>query len=194
MEEFLLFFLCILLIFTIINKFKENNDITTIISKIDDRKYIVRGLPDAEKAADKLAELNIIILKLIKSLENKEHNDYTSSIKTLIYRYDPDALSETGKNAEYTSYSVNKGQKISICIRNKDNTFINNNIILFVVIHELAHVMTESIGHTKEFWDHMKYLLEKANEINIYHPEDYSKSPVSYCGMEINSTPYDFKN
>ena len=65
MEEFLLFFLCILLIFTIINKFKENNDIKKIISKIDDRKYIVRNLPDAGKAADKLAELNIIILKLI---------------------------------------------------------------------------------------------------------------------------------
>tara|TARA_B100000902_G_C27230707_1_gene874643 strand:+ start:693 stop:1277 length:585 start_codon:yes stop_codon:yes gene_type:complete len=193
MEEFLFFFLSVLVLFTILNKFKENKDITTIISKKDNRKYIVRKLPDAESAADKLAEINNKILILIKSLENKEHNDYTGNVKTLINRFNPDALSETGKDAEYTSYSVNKGQKISICIRNKDNSFINNNTVIFVVIHELAHVMTDSIGHTEEFWDNMKYLLEKAEEINIYTPQDYNTNPVNYCGMEINSTPYDFK-
>ena len=193
MEEFLFFFLSVLILFTILNKFKEDKDITTVISKKDNRKYIVRKLPDAEKAADKLSEINSYILSLIKSLENKENNDYTGNIKTLINRYNPDTLSETGKDAEYTSYSVNKGQKISICIRNKDNSFIDNNTVIFVVIHELAHVMTDSIGHTKEFWDNMKYLLEKAEEINIYSPQDYNTNPINYCGMEINSTPYDFK-
>ena len=193
MEEFLFFFLSVLVLFTILNKFKEDKDITTIISKKDNRKYIVRKLSDAEKAADKLSEINSYILSLIKSLENKENNDYTGNVKTLINRYNPDTLSETGKDAEYTSYSVNKGQKISICIRNKDNSFIDNNTVIFVVIHELAHVMTDSIGHTEEFWDNMKYLLEKAEEINIYTPQDYNTNPVNYCGMEINSTPYDFK-
>lgn len=193
MEEFLFFFLSVLILFTILNKFKEDKDITTVISKKDNRKYIVRKLPDAEKAADKLAELNSYIITLIKSLENKENNDYTGNVKTLINRYNPDTLSETGKDAEYTSYSVNKGQKISVCIRNKNNTFTDNNTVIFVVIHELAHVMTDSIGHTKEFWDNMKYLLEKAEEINIYSPQDYNTNPINYCGMEINSTPYDFK-
>ena len=193
MEEFLFFFLSVLILFTILNKFKEDKDITTIISKKDNRKYIVRKLPDAEKGADKLAEINSYILSLIKSLENKENNDDTGNIKTLINRYNPDTLSETGKDAEYTSYSVNKGQKISICIRNKDNSFIDNNTVIFVVIHELAHVMTDSIGHTEEFWDNMKYLLEKAEEMKIYTPQDYNTNPVNYCGMEINSTPYDFK-
>ena len=126
MEEFLFFFLSVLVLFTILNKFKEDKDITTIISKKDNRKYIVRKRPDAENAADKLAEINSYILTLIKSLENKENNDYTGNVKTLINRYNPDALSETGENAEYTSYSVNKGQKISICIRNKNNSFIKN--------------------------------------------------------------------
>ena len=77
MEEFLFFFLSVLILFTILNKFKEDKDITTVISKKDNRKYIVRKLPDAEKAADKLSEINSYILSLIKSLENKENNDYT---------------------------------------------------------------------------------------------------------------------
>ena len=63
---------------------------------------------------------------------------------------------------------------------------------MFVVIHELAHIMTIEIGHTKLFWDNMKYLLEQGKECNIYTPIDYHKYPQIYCGMEINSTPYRF--
>ena len=37
-----------------------------------------------------------------------------------------------------------------------------------------------------------KYLLEEAEKINIYKPINYEKEPVQYCGMEINTTPYDF--
>ena len=63
------------------------------------------------------------------------------------------------------------------------------NTIIFVSIHELAHIMTPETGHTPLFWDNMKYLLEKASSIGIYNPVDYSKDPRMYCGMEINSTP-----
>ena len=53
--------------------------------------------------------------------------------------------------------------------------------------------MTESVGHEPEFWNNMAFLLEKANDINIYNPVDYNKNNVDYCGMEITTTPYDFK-
>ena len=33
---------------------------------------------------------------------------------------------------------------------------------MFVAIHELAHIMTESVGHEPEFWDNMGFLLEKS--------------------------------
>ena len=49
--------------------------------------------------------------------------------------------------------------------------------------------MTISTGHTEEFWDNMKYLLEQAADIGIYSPVDYSTNPIVYCGEEINSTP-----
>ena len=52
--------------------------------------------------------------------------------------------------------------------------------------------MSESIGHTKEFWDNMKYLLEEGEKIGIYRPVNYKENPETYCGMEINSTPYHF--
>ena len=38
----------------------------------------------------------------------------------------------------------------------------------------------------------MKFLLEQAEEIELYVPVDYSVKPEEYCGMQISSTPYDF--
>ena len=60
---------------------------------------------------------------------------------------------------------------------------------MFVAIHELAHLMTESIGHTPEFWDNMRFLLKKAIELKIYIKQDFRKSPVSYCGTKITDSP-----
>ena len=187
MEEFLLFFLSIFVFFIVMNKLYKKREIVSIKSTVDNQIYIVRKLPDAKDAANKLATINKKVLRLIASLdEDKE------GVDDLQKNYNPRSLSETIDGAKYTSYSVNKGEKISICIRSKDNDMVDDNTILFVVIHELAHVMTEEVGHTPLFWSNMKYLLENAERIGIYKPINYAKEPVQYCGMEINTTPYNF--
>ena len=90
----------------------------------------------------------------------------------------------------YVAYSLNKGEELSICIRDKDTEeFMDNNIIMFVAIHEIAHIMNEETGHTPAFWDNMKFLLQEAISLGIYKYTDYSAQPVMYCGMEINATP-----
>ena len=100
---------------------------------------------------------------------------------------------ENTPGGKYTAYSVNKGEQLALCLRDaKDDTFIELNLIIFVAIHEIAHVMTDEVGHTKKFWNNMRYLLEEGEKIGIYTPEDYSKNPKMYCGLEINSTPYKF--
>jgi len=188
MEEFLLFFISIFVFFTIINKVYRKGEIISIKSELDGHVYIVRRLPDAKQAANKLAEINRKVLRLINSL-----NTTKKGVSDLIYNYNPRTLSETLPGSQYTSYSVNKGEKISICIRSSDNEeFIDENTILFVVIHELSHVMTEEIGHTPLFWSNMRYLLEEGEKVGIYEPVDYQEFPEDYCGMEINTTPYDF--
>jgi len=189
MDELLIFFIIVLTVFLIIGKVKQSKEVDVKVSQIDGRKYIVRKLQGSQQAADRLAELNKNILELNESL-NPEEREGVDDLKR---KYNPDALSETGEDAEYTSYSVNKGEKISVCIRSKDNTFGDMNTTMFVVIHELAHIMTHEIGHTKLFWDNMKFLLEKAVKIGLYRPVNYKETPVIYCGMEINTTPYEFK-
>ena len=67
---------------------------------------------------------------------------------------------------------------------------IDENTLTFVAIHELSHVMTESVGHKKEFWENFKFLLKNAVNMGIYKPVDYKKNPQPYCGMDITDNPY----
>ena len=60
---------------------------------------------------------------------------------------------------------------------------------MFVVLHELAHVCTESTGHTKEFWDNFKWILEESINIGIYTKQDFKLNNVEYCGMTITDSP-----
>ncbi len=77
-----------------------------------------------------------------------------------------------------------------MCLREPNNSFIDMNTVHFVIIHELAHVMTPEVGHTKLFWENMGYLLRKASEIGIYKYYDYGAKPIRYCGVTIDSTPF----
>ena len=72
--------------------------------------------------------------------------------------------------------------------RDGTNHLVDKNTLLYVTIHELAHIMTKSVGHTKEFWDNFKYLLEEAITNGIYQPKDYQHNPKQYCVIVINNS------
>ena len=189
MKELTALLLGIIGIFVYMNFVRKSLYLDKIKSSTDGNKYYVRNLPDKEKAANKLAEIGNSLKTLIESLNEKD-SEKGEYIKQLKKSFNAEYITENIPGSVYVAYSVNKGEELSLCIREKDTEkFIDNNIILFVAIHELAHIMTPETGHTPLFWDNMKYLLEQASSIGIYQPQDYSQNPVTYCGMEINSTP-----
>ena len=174
------------------NYFYKNWNLTTVTSTVDGRTYTVRKLPDKLDAANKLAQISESLTKLVEYVYSNDKN--REGVDQLKDRFNSRNISENPPGGKYTAYSVNKGEQLAICLRNADNDiFMNDNIIYFVSIHEMAHVMTKEVGHTKKFWDNMAYLLEQAHTLGFYTPEDYSKNPQMYCGQEINSTPYKFK-
>jgi predicted metal-dependent hydrolase len=168
-----------------------NSELTYVTSTIDNRQYLVRNLPDKQKAADMLANIRKNLTSIVEYL--KENYIADERVQLLVNRFNPDVISESLPNTSYTSYSVDKGKKIVFCIRSKDakQELIDMNTIMFVAIHELAHVMTKSVGHTEEFWDNMRYLLKKGIKIGVYTKVDYRKNPVKYCGIEILNSPLD---
>jgi hypothetical protein len=152
-------------------------------------EYLVRNLPDKVEAANKLGSISDSLKNLVDSL-NENDDSKSEYIKQLKESFNPEYITENIPGSIYVAYSVNKGEELSLCIRDKDTEeFIDDNTIIFVSIHELSHIMTPETGHTPLFWDNMKYLLEQASSQGIYMPVDYSQSPVEYCGMDINSTP-----
>jgi hypothetical protein len=152
-------------------------------------EYLVRNLSDKNEAANKLGSISDSLKNLVNSL-NENDDSKGEYIKNLKESFNHEYITENIPGSIYVAYSVNKGEELSLCIRDKGSEkFIDDNTIIFVAIHELAHIMTPETGHTPLFWNNMKFLLEQASSQGIYMPIDYSQSPVEYCGMDINSTP-----
>jgi predicted metal-dependent hydrolase len=168
-----------------------SNEVTSVKSNVDNNEYIVRNREDKEEAANMLATIRQKLENLIDSMKQKYPND--EAVQRMSRKFNPDNISESGKSSQYTSYSVNKGEKIVFCIRQKDEkeSFVDINTITFVSIHELAHIMTKSVGHTDEFWTNFKRLLNEAIKMGIYTKEDYSSNPREYCGIKVTDSPLD---
>lgn len=185
----------VLIVFTvlIIIKLYQESDIfqlKCIVSTKDGNKYCVRDKENLEKSADMLADMTIKLKRLVKHMAQKYPDE--ERVKRLVKGFNPKKIMETLPTSEYTAYSENKGEKLAFCLTKKKNegNMIEPNTLTFVSIHEVAHIMTKSVGHDKEFWDNFKFLLENAKEIGIYSPVDYSKNPTEYCGMDITDNPY----
>jgi predicted metal-dependent hydrolase len=178
-------------------------DVTYVKSSIDGREYLVRNMPDRHQAADLLAKVrnklesvtnyiaNIDDNKLKKYSKKIGFEEMKDNIERLKNRFQPDNISESTPHEKYTSYSVNKGEKIIFCLRakNKGEQLVKENVIVFVALHELAHVMTKSVGHTDEFWTNFQFLLKIAVKLQLYKNTNYNNNPVDYCGTKITDTP-----
>jgi len=93
------------------------NEVTYVKSSIDNNEYLVRNRDDKQAAADLIAKIRVKLEKLINSMKEKYPND--KSVNRMSKKFNADNISESGKNSQYTSYSVNKGEKISILCKTK---------------------------------------------------------------------------
>lgn len=161
-----------------------------IIASKDGNRYCVREREKLELAANLLASVTEKCKLMVQYMKEKYPDD--PRVIRLYKGFNPKKISETLPTSELTAYSENKGEKIAFCLNTtKDgNKLIDINTLMFVALHELAHIMTESIGHKQDFWENFKYLLINAKEADIYQPIDYKKQPKEYCGMTINDNPY----
>jgi hypothetical protein len=161
-----------------------------IIASKDGNRYCVREREKLELAADLLATVSQKCKDMVKYMQEKYPDD--PRVVRLVKGFNPKKISETLPTSELTAYSENKGEKIAFCLNTtkEGNKLIDINTLTFVALHELSHIMTESIGHKQEFWQNFKFLLTNAKKANIYQPIDYKNNPQQYCGMTINDNPY----
>ena len=183
------FTLIIFVLILIIKIEGGENNMTYIKSNINGQTYKVRILDDMDKAADMLAETHETLKKVCKMLYEKNPDD--ERIKVLHKRFPYTIIQESSFNSNQTSYSINKGDKIVLCLRTKDGTnkLVDKNILLFVALHELSHIMTKSVGHKSDFWKNFKFVLNECQKNGIYKCINFNIKPHPYCGIMITSSP-----
>lgn len=190
-KEYIIFTIIFIVVcFFIYTKIKRYFFSTLVKSSIDGRYYLVRNTKGKQESADMLARINQRIKYLLESLKISLKNNGPipkENIILLLDRYNEESLYENIEQ-DNTSYTLNK-KEINMCLSTRDSNekLYDLNLLMFVCLHELAHVGCLSIGHNKEFTEFFKFLVKYSVVIGIYTEIDYSKSPQEYCGMTITN-------
>ena len=186
--KFLIILILILLMFS---KCINNETFEVVKTGKNGKEYTVQEYPNEQEATDILAQLDNNITTFVRGLKRDFPDD--ERIKRMSQNLSNSIIEEAPHKDGESAYTVNKGELIKICLRKKmkDKPFHTLNTLMFVVIHELAHVISISIGHNEEFMTNFRFLLREAPKYDIdYEPVDYSKNNMTYCGVEVTHNPY----
>lgn len=188
MIESILFivFFNIIYIFYISNK----SHLVSVRSELDGAYYSVQDTDKKIQTAFLLSSIKSDCIKLLDYIIEQSNvkpplmvEDFKMARKKINYTN----FREAEPYSKATSYSVNKGDELVLCVKSKITDKIHSkNIILYVAIHELAHIVCPEIGHTNLFNQIFSYLLRTAVELQIYKYHDYHLDNQEYCGITIN--------
>ena len=167
---------------------QKHAGVSYVKSPVDNRYYRVRNRNDKESAAIRLSHINKKVTDFIACCRKKYPND--ERYIRLENKYNADRLHERPESSQFAAYAVNKGEDIFVCVRENNDgdvfTEKDTDILMYVVLHELAHVASLSVGHTREFWDNYSDLLEKAETCGVYSSENFTKKKyLQYCGIQL---------
>lgn len=189
MKETILITIIVIIIYLFLFHNKKN---VVLIEGSDKNKYLVYNDKQKEVSAVLLGDVVQNMFKLRDYLYNNidKYPEYTNYIKQLHTNLNKDRslIYENDPNSKLTSFSINKGEEIGFCLKSKKTGNIHDiNLIMYVALHEMAHIACPEIGHSDLFKKIFKLLTEVAIEINIYKLENYESNPIEYCGMMLSS-------
>lgn len=172
--------------------FINHNNVAYIESKSGTKFLVHKDNLKREKAellgnvVEKMYQLkNYLVINSNTMPEYKKYieqlNENFTQNRTMIY--------ETDNESQLTSYSVNKGEELSVCLKSKKTGELHNiNLLMYVVIHEMSHFACPEIGHGELFKKIFKKFIEEAIQLGVYKKEDFEQQPVEYCGMILSSS------
>lgn len=195
--------------------YKHIYDGTVLVkSNIDSVEYRVRNTPDKQGNADLLAVLKLRLDTIINNLEKnnqlneiENNNNNNNAIDNLIYRWNKGVnIKEIGNMENDAAYVINK-KNMSFCLHESPSTHakssmtdnISLNLLTYVGIHEMAHIMSSELGHGPEFRQNFKYLLDYSKQLKYYDPilkqilpiyiDLYQlETPNSFCGVSLKNS------
>lgn len=189
----LTYLIVVIFIFSLIllNKLQKY-EVKYVKSELDGNEYLVRDLPDKQNASNLLSKIKTNMVDLTEYVyqhKDTKYSKYKPYIEQLKNGIDKVIINESSEDNIYTSYSINKGEQIVFCLRSKYTGKLHDlNLLMYVVVHEIAHVACPEYGHTPLFKKIFAFLLKIAIELNIYKKIDFNSYPKEYCGLTISES------
>ncbi len=170
-------------------------------SSLDNKVYKVRRGNDKQLRADILAIINGKFGIIVNSLMNDSSFDNNEAVQRLIQNWQSGlTIKEIGNMESDAAYVINK-KNMSFCLQKRKNQLVleDLNLITYVAIHELAHIMSIETGHGPEFISNFEFLLKYSKQLIYYDPLLKRQLPVyiqlnqlntsdSYCGVSLENS------
>ena len=67
------------------------------------------------------------------------------------------------------SYTINK-EKVHLCLKDENGKYYDENLLTYVLAHELAHVICHNVGHTPEWNAIFEQMLVELTDEGLYDP------------------------
>ena len=184
--------LSIIIIFIYILYLIKKNRLT-LVEANNNIKFMVYNDINKSVSANLLADLVDRMYKLRNKLINnkKTYDEYKQYIDLLEenFNHKRTSIYENIPDSDLTSYSVNKGEELAFCLKSKKTgNFHDINLLMYVAIHEMAHMACPEVGHGELFKKIFRFLTLEAIDFKLYNKIDYRDNPVEYCGMVLSSS------
>ena len=183
--------LIIIILDFIISKIVFYNKSEYLKSNTNDKYYLVKDTKNKYNKVELIDKLFNSLNILLEELKNSNYDFKDINFEEIQEKIKNSEILENITDSD-TSYTVNKGEKIIICLADRENdNLYSYNLLMYVLIHELAHILNTTYGHDDNFKKTFRFILEKAIELNLYTYEDYKNNPVNYCGLILNTNIMD---
>jgi hypothetical protein len=167
-----------------------------IKSRLDNKYYSVRNRSNQQTKADLLALIRLKLETIVTSLRNSEYST-NPAVARLITNWNRGVtVKEIGNLETDAAYVINK-QYMSFCLPDDTANSLNKiNLMTYVGIHELAHIMSDETGHGDEFVKNFEFLLNYSKRLMYTDPLTQRQLPVyiqldklntddNYCGVPL---------
>ena len=183
--------LIIIILYFIISKIVFYNKSEYLKSNTNDKYYLVKDTKNKYNKVELIDKLFNSLNVLLEELKNSNYDFKDINIEEIQEKIKNSEILENITDSD-TSYTVNKGEKIILCLADRENdNLYSYNLLMYVLIHELAHILNTTYGHDDNFKKTFRFILEKSIELNLYTYEDYKNNPVNYCGLILNTNIMD---
>jgi predicted metal-dependent hydrolase len=181
----------IIIIFIYILYIIKKNRLTLV--ETNNSKFMVYNDENKIESAKLLSILVDRMYKLRNYLINnkKKYEEYEEYINLLEKNLNTErtTIYENIPDSNLTSYTINKGEELGFCLKSKiTGKFHDINLLMYVAIHEMAHIACPEIGHDELFKKIFMFLTIEAINMGLYKKTDYESNNVEYCGMILSSS------